>query len=106
MLGWLDGTQCSRTRGGDAFLSTVGEHSRHTPPGRSATTIAAIAVADLVVIPCRPSPHDLRTVGVVVAMCQKAHNPHVLVPNAVIARSRLTGDAVDILHTMAPALKG
>jgi chromosome partitioning protein len=76
-----------------------------TPPALLEVITAAIAVADLVVIPCRPSPHDLRTVGVVVAMCQKAHKPHVLVLNAVIARSRLTGDAVDVLHTMAPVLK-
>jgi chromosome partitioning protein len=76
-----------------------------TPPALLDVITAAIAVADLVVIPCRPSPHDLRTVGVVVAMGQKAHKPHVLVLNAVIARSRLTGDAVDVLHTMAPTLK-
>jgi chromosome partitioning protein len=76
-----------------------------TPPALLDVITAAIAVADLVVIPCRPSPHDLRTVGVVVTMCQKVHLPHVLVLNAVIARSRLIGDAVDVLHTMAPTLK-
>ena len=36
-----------------------------TPPAFTDTIRAAIAVADLVVIPCRPSPHDLRAVGVV-----------------------------------------
>ena len=76
-----------------------------TPPALLEVIAAAIAAADLVVIPCRPSPHDLRTVGVVVAMCQKVQRPHVLVLNTVIARSRLTADAIDVLHTMAPTLK-
>jgi chromosome partitioning protein len=76
-----------------------------TPPALIEVITAAIAVADLVVIPCRPSPHDLRTIGVVVAMCQKANTPLVLVLNAVIARSRLTGDAVEVLRRTAPALK-
>jgi chromosome partitioning protein len=76
-----------------------------TPPALLDIITAAIAVADLVVIPCRASPHDLRTVGVVVAMCQKAHKPYVVVLNAVLARSRLTGEAVDVLHSMAPTLK-
>jgi chromosome partitioning protein len=76
-----------------------------TPPALLDVITAAIAVADLVVSPCRPSPHDLRTVSVVVELCRKAHKPHVMVLNAAIARSRLAADAVEVLHTMAPALK-
>ena len=34
-----------------------------TPPALLDVITAAIAAADLVVIPCRPSPHDLRTVA-------------------------------------------
>ena len=75
-----------------------------TPPALLDVITAAIAAADLVVIPCRPSPHDLRTVGVVVAMCQKAEKLHALVLNGVIARSRLTGDAMEVLRSTAPAL--
>jgi chromosome partitioning protein len=56
---------------------------------------AAIAVADLVVIPCRPSLHDLRTVGILVELRRKTRKPHVMVLNA----------AIGVLHTMAPALK-
>jgi chromosome partitioning protein len=44
-------------------------------------------------------------VSVVVELCRKAHKPHVMVLNAAIARSRLAADAVEVLHTMAPALK-
>lgn len=38
-------------------------------------------------------------------MCQKAQKPHVMVLNAVLARSRLVGDAVELPHIIAPALK-
>jgi chromosome partitioning protein len=76
-----------------------------TPPALLEVIAATIAVADLVVIPCRPSPHDFRTVGVVVAMCQKAHKSHVMVLNAVTARSRLAVEAVEVLNDMAPTLK-
>jgi chromosome partitioning protein len=76
-----------------------------TPPALLDVITAAIAAADLVVIPCRPSPHDLRTVGAVLELCQKAHKPHVMVLNAVTARSRLAVDAAEVLRSMAPALK-
>jgi chromosome partitioning protein len=76
-----------------------------TPPALLDVITAAIAVADLVVIPCRPSPHDLRTVGVVVELCRQAHTPHVMALNAATARSRLALEAVEVLHAMAPALK-
>jgi chromosome partitioning protein len=75
-----------------------------TPPAL-VDSIAAIAVADLVVIPCRPSPHDLRTVGVVVEMARQAHKPFVSVINAATVRSRLAQEAVEVLNTTAPVLK-
>src|SRR5687768_5981222 len=42
-----------------------------TPPAVLHTIRAAIQVADLVLIPARPSPHDLRAVGVVVEMAEQ-----------------------------------
>jgi len=76
-----------------------------TPPALQEVIAAAIAVAALVVIPCRASPHDLRTVGVVVDMAKKARKPHVMVLNAATARSRLALEAVEVLNDMAPTLK-
>lgn len=76
-----------------------------TPPALLDVITAAIAVADLVVIPCRPSPHDLRTANVIVGLCQQAQKPHVMVLNAATARSRLALEAVEVLQAMAPALK-
>jgi cellulose biosynthesis protein BcsQ len=39
------------------------------------TIRAAIAVADLILIPARPSPHDLRAVGVIVGMAEDLKKP-------------------------------
>jgi chromosome partitioning protein len=46
-----------------------------TPPALTEMIQSAIAVANLVLIPARPSPHDLRGVGVVVEMADQAHTP-------------------------------
>ena len=37
-----------------------------TPPAITATIVEVIRMADLVVMPTRPSPHDLRAVGATV----------------------------------------
>lgn len=50
------------------------------------TIRAVISVADVVLIPARPIPHDLRAVGVVVETRRKARKPHIMVLNAAIAR--------------------
>ncbi|MCH8197907.1 MAG: ParA family protein [Proteobacteria bacterium] len=50
--------------------------------------------ADLVVIPVRPSPHDLRAAGATVALVEDAGKPLVFVINGAIARARITTDAI------------
>ena len=50
--------------------------------------------ADLVVIPVRPSPHDLRSVGATVALVEDVNKPLVFVINAAIPRARITKDAI------------
>jgi chromosome partitioning protein len=47
----------------------------------------------------------LRTANVIVGLCQQAHRLHVMALNAATARSRLALEAVEVLHSMAPALK-
>ncbi len=68
--------------------------------------IRDIAVfADLVVIPVRPSPHDLRAVGATVALVEDVHKPLVFVINGATARARITADAAIALSqhgTVAP----
>src|SRR5688500_4465600 len=46
-----------------------------TPPALTDMIRAASAAADLVLIPARPSPHDLRAVGVIVEMAEAVGKP-------------------------------
>jgi chromosome partitioning protein len=64
-----------------------------------------INVAELVVIPARPSPHDLRAVAGTLAMVERAHCRLVFVLNAVNLRAGITSDAAVALSrhgTVAP----
>jgi len=76
-----------------------------TPPAVTETIRLVIAVADLVLIPTRPSPHDLRAVGSTVEMVEAAGKPMVFVINGAAARARITGEAAIALSqhgTVAP----
>ena len=76
-----------------------------TPPAVTETIRVVIAVADLVLIPTRPSPHDLRAVGSTVEMVGAASKPMVFVINGAAARARITGEAAIALSqhgTVAP----
>jgi chromosome partitioning protein len=64
-----------------------------TPPAVTDTIRQVLAVADLVVIPSRPSPHDLRAVGSTVDLVEAAGKPMVFVVNGAASRARITGDA-------------
>jgi chromosome partitioning protein len=64
-----------------------------TPPAFMDTIRAAIAVADLVLIPARPSPHDLRAVGVIVAMAEDLKKPFGFVVNGATPRSLIALEA-------------
>jgi len=46
-----------------------------TPPAITMAIQSVIAVAELIVIPTRPSPHDLRAVGATVDLCERAGKP-------------------------------
>jgi chromosome partitioning protein len=66
---------------------------------------AVIAVADMVVIPTRPSPHDLRALGATVELVERAHKPLIFALNAATPRARITSDAAIALSqhgTVAP----
>lgn len=64
-----------------------------TPPALVSAIDAAISVADLVLIPIRPSPHDLRGVVATVEMVEKAGKPFIFIINSATSRARLTGEA-------------
>ena len=64
-----------------------------TPPAITENIRAAVGVADLVLIPTRPSPHDLAAVGSTVDLAEAAGRPLVFVINGAANRARITGEA-------------
>lgn len=76
-----------------------------TPPAITGTIQHVITVSDLVVIPTRPSPHDLRAAGATVDLVQRANKPMVFVLNAATPNARITAEAAMALSqhgTLAP----
>lgn len=76
-----------------------------TPPAINMAIQRVINVADLVLIPTRPSPHDLRAVAGTVDMIERADTSMVFVVNGANPRAKITSDAVVALSqhgTVAP----
>jgi chromosome partitioning protein len=76
-----------------------------TPPAITASISHVVAYADLVVVPTRPSPHDLRAVGATVAIAEEHQKALIFVINAATPRARITGEAAVALSqhgTVAP----
>jgi chromosome partitioning protein len=68
-----------------------------TPPALTGSIEQVMSVADLIVIPARPSPHDLRAVGATVAMARRAGKPFMFVLNGAAQRANITVQAVAAL---------
>jgi len=64
-----------------------------TPPAITMAIQGVIAVADLIVIPTRPSPHDLRAVGATVDLCDRAGKPLIFVVNGATPKAKITSEA-------------
>ncbi len=76
-----------------------------TPPAITESISHVIAHADLVVVPTRPSPHDLRAVGATVDLAERHGKTLLFVINAATPRARITGEAAVALSqhgTVAP----
>lgn len=76
-----------------------------TPPAITGSISRVVAHADLVLVPTRPSPHDLRAVGATVDIAEKCGKPLIFVVNGATARARITGEAAVALSqhgTVAP----
>lgn len=76
-----------------------------TPPAITENIQAVVRLADLVLIPTRPSPHDLRAVGATVDLVERSERPMIFVVNGAASRARITGDAAVALSqhgTVAP----
>lgn len=78
-----------------------------TPPAITGAIRDVVKLADLVLIPTRPSPHDLRAVGSTVDIAQDTGRPFVFAVTQAKPTARLTVQAVAALsaHGMvAPAI--
>src|SRR5689334_6142695 len=76
-----------------------------TPPAITMAIQSVLQVAELVVIPTRPSPHDLRAVGATVDICERAGKPLIFVVNAATPKAKITYEAAVALSqhgTVAP----
>lgn len=73
-----------------------------TPPSLSQTVSDIIAISDLVLVPVRPSPHDLRSVGTTVGLIEHLGKPLIFVINGAAPRARITREAVEALSQHGP----
>jgi len=64
-----------------------------TPPAITLAIQSVISVSDLIVIPTRPSPHDLRAAGATVELADRSDKPFMFVINSATPRARITSDA-------------
>ncbi len=91
-------------------LRTLGEQGIKmvfidTPPAVTDTIREVVGFADLVVIPTRPSPHDLRAVGATIDIIKDQDKKLIFAVNAATARARITSDTAVALSqhgTVAP----
>jgi chromosome partitioning protein len=68
-----------------------------TPPALTHVIDATIHIADFVLVPVRPSPHDLRAVSLLIDMLEVANAPFCFVVNGATPRSIIALDAVRAL---------
>ena len=76
-----------------------------TPPAVTDLIHDVVGHADLIVVPTRPSPHDLRAVGATLDIIESHHKPMVFAVNDATARARITADTAIALSqhgTVAP----
>lgn len=78
-----------------------------TPPAVTKAISHVVGFADLVVMPTRPSPHDLRAVGATVEIAAAHKKAMVFVINAATARAKITAEAAVALSqhgTVSPVM--
>ncbi len=73
-----------------------------TPPALNDATREVVRLSDLVVIPTRPSPHDLRSIGATVELVEHLSKPLVFVINSATQNARITVETVSLLSQHGP----
>lgn len=78
-----------------------------TPPAVTRAIAEVVSFADLVLLPTRPSPHDLRAVGATVDIVEARRKQMIFVLNAAAPRAKITQEAAVALSqhgTVAPVI--
>lgn len=111
---WWNSRQPERPAFAHTFIEQIGDDIARlddlgfalclidSPSAVSPAVEQVIAVADLVVIPCRPSPHDLRAVTKTIELVDKLGKPKVFVLNGATPDDKLTEDAAAVLSESGP----
>jgi len=73
-----------------------------TPPAITRAIRDVIAVSDLVLVPTRPSPHDLRAVAATVSIVEDMGKPLIFALNGATPRARITNEAIIALSQHGP----
>lgn len=68
-----------------------------TPPSASTNIEGIIDIADIVVIPVKPSPNDLRAVGKTVSIVKSKNKQFIFVLNQAKPNANITLDALSVL---------
>lgn len=68
-----------------------------SPPALTNIIRTVVAVADLVVVPSRPSPHDVRGVRSIIELVEQAKKPMVFVVNGAAPRAKISADVATLL---------
>ncbi len=73
-----------------------------TPPALGDEMRDVLRHVDLVVIPTRPSPHDLRSIGATVDLVEQLGKPLVFVVNSATKNARITNETISLLSQHGP----
>ena len=78
-----------------------------TPPAITPAIQAVISVSDLIIIPTRPSPHDVKTMGSTVDLADRSDKSFVFVINEAHPKEGITSDTAITLSqygTVSPSI--
>ena len=73
-----------------------------TPPALDESVPAIVGLSDLVLIPTRPSPHDLRSIGATLNLVEKLGKPLIFVINSATVNGRLTAETIKLVSHYGP----
>jgi chromosome partitioning protein len=73
-----------------------------TPGDTSVNAAEAIKLADLVIIPCKPTSPDLKAIGRTISMVQEYNKNYVFILTQTIAKANATIQAASVLSDFGP----